>query len=181
MTTNSDIPTAQTGGDQYQSIMEKLKDEARRSWHGDEGERRAQRLEAFLETLLSEYASVLGLSKFEVLRAIEGARTYSAINYYQSAKFPSLANVRVFDTQAELLAAMPSKRFRCPACNEISTNPYECDSGKKQNSKVCDWKSYGLFRTAGKGFRFTIREGFLENPIVDEIFMPVDFEAQATA
>lgn len=160
-----------------EQIIDKLKDEARRSWHGAEGERRAERLESFLRPMLAEYAAALGLAEPDVLAAIEGRRTYSAINYYQRANFPELSGVRIFANRAEALAAMPSRQFRCPACAGVSTDPYECDSGKKLKGKACDWKSYGLFRTVGKGFRFTIREGFLEQPRVEEIFMPLEFES----
>lgn len=159
-----------------QEIIERLKEEARNSWHGTEGERRAERLGTFLKTMLPEYASVLGLSEAEILTAIEGRRTYTAINYYQPANFPSLKDVRVFDTQADALAAMPSKRFRCPACGGTSTDPYECNSGESLGDKTCDWKSWGLLRSLGKGFRFTIKEGFLDQPRVDEIFMPIELE-----
>lgn len=161
-------------------IIEELKDKARASWSGEEGERRAERLEAFLRKLLPQYAEKLGLTQEQVLRALESKRNYSCLNYYQEAKFPSLESVRVFETQADLKAAIPSMKFRCPSCGELSANPYECNTGaKRKDGSVCDWKSYGLFGTLGKGFRFTVREGFLDHPRIDEIFMPVEFEQAA--
>ncbi len=67
--------------------------------------------------------------------------------------------------------ACPSRKFRCPSCGGLSSNPYECNA-----SKECDWKSYGFFRTMGKGVRIAIKEGFIENPQIHEIFMPLEFE-----
>jgi hypothetical protein len=163
-----------------EEIIEQLKTKARATWSGGEGDRRAERLEAFLRKLLPEYAAKLGLTQEAVLRALEGKRDYCCVNYYQEANFPSLENVKVFDSEAELRAAIPSMTFRCPACGKLSTNPYTCNSGaKRTDGSLCDWKSYGLFRTLGKGFRFTIRQGFLDNPRVDDIFMPVEFEQAA--
>lgn len=163
-----------------EEIIEQLKDKARATWSGQTGEERAERLEAFLRKMLPQYAEKLGLTPEEVLRALEGKRDYCCVNYYQEANFPNLDGVRVFETQAELKAAVPSMKFRCSSCNELSSNPYRCNTGaKRKDGSVCDWKSYGLFGTLGKGFRFTIREGFLENPRVDDIFMPVEFEQAA--
>lgn len=170
------MPDTETAA--MQNTIEALKQKARDSWPGVEGERRAERLETFLQRLLPEYAEKLGLSQAEVLNALESGRSYSAINYYQAAKFPPLADVDVYDSQDDLKAAIPSMTFRCPCCEEVSTDPYECNSGanKKGSEEPCDWKAYGLFGTLGKGYRFTIKAGFLDNPRVDEIFMPVDME-----
>lgn len=161
-----------------ETTIEMLKQKARDSWHGETGESRAKSLEVFLRKMLADYSKNLGLPEADILAAIESKRDYSAINYYQEANFPSLEGVRVFDTLEALKAAIPSKKFRCPSCGGISTDPYECNSGVfvGGDKHACNWKAYGLFRTAGKGFRFTIKDSFLEKPRVDEIFMPVDFE-----
>lgn len=158
-----------------EATIEKLKDQARKCWGGTAGEKLAQDHESFLRKMLADYSKNLELPQADILAALESRRNYSAVNYYQAANFPTLDGVKVFETQADLRAAIPSMKFRCPACNGISTDPYTCNSGVVEKGKVCDWKTWGLFRTAGKGFRFTIKEGFLENPRVDEIFMPVDF------
>jgi hypothetical protein len=159
-----------------QETIDKIKKEAAGGWGGEHGQRLADEVEAFILKLLPEYAVALGLSQEAVLEAIETKRDYWAPNYYQAANFPSLKDVRVFETQVELRAAIPSMKFRCPHCGGISTDPYDCNSGIEVGGKRCDWKTYGLFRTLGKGFRFTIKEGFLERPRVDEIFMPVEME-----
>lgn len=162
-----------------QETIEVLKNKARESWEGKTGEDRATKLESFLNKMLSEYSEKLGLSQYEVLAAIEESRSYSAINYYQECNFPSLEGVDIYETLSDLKAAIKTMAFKCPACSGISSNPYECNSGvKSDEGKVCDWKSYGLLRTLGKGYRFTIKESFLEKPRIDEIFMPVDLESK---
>ncbi|MCX4027897.1 hypothetical protein H0A36_25840 [Endozoicomonas sp. SM1973] len=158
-----------------QTIINQLKEKARGSWEGEVGEDRAVKLESFLNKMLTEYSEKLGYSKYEIISATEKTRNYSAINYYQEANFPSLEGVDVYETLEDLKAAIKTVAFKCPACNGISTNPYECNSGvKSKEGEVCDWKSYGLFRTLGEGYRFTIKESFLEKPRIDEIFMPID-------
>lgn len=137
---------------------------------------------AFIRQFTAEYAEVLSLSQADVIEAIEAKRDYSAPNFYQQANFPSLDGVRLFDTLEAFRAAIPSRKFRCPCCQGISTDPYACNSGdKKSDGETCNWKSYGLFRTIGKGMRVVIKEGFLEHPEVHEIFMPVEFEEQTAA
>ncbi|PIC66750.1 hypothetical protein CSV71_08020 [Sporosarcina sp. P21c] len=43
-------------------------------------------------------------------------------------------------------------KFRCPACDRISTNTDECNSREeREDDKICDWKVYGLFGDLGEG------------------------------
>ena len=158
---------------QFEKTFEKLKDEARKSWSGQIGEDRAKDLESFLRKKLKDYSDALGYSEDQILESIESRRNYSAINYYQESKFPDLSCVRLFDTEAELRASITKLEFRCPACSGVSTDPYKCNASDK-----CNWRTSGLFGTFGKGFRFTIKESFLQKPFVDEIFMPIEFEGE---
>ena len=162
--------------EQMRTTIDKITSEARGS-----GDDCARRVEAFLLKMLADYSGAFGVSQEQLLEAVESKRNYYAPNYYQEATFPSLNGVRVFATQADLLEAFPSRQFVCPACEAISSNPYACNSGKLDaDGRVCDWKAYGLLRTLGKGLRFTIREGFLDHPRIDEIFMPLEMaEVQA--
>lgn len=161
-------------------ILEKLKQNARDSWKGQTGEDRAVRLEKCINRFTSEYAEAFNITADQVLEAIESKRNYSAINYYQDGKFPELKDIRIFDTQSEFLASIPSKQFRCPSCKAISKDPYTCNSGAEMSKgKICDWKSYGLFGCLGEGFTFTIKESFLEKPFIDTCFMPLEFEKDA--
>ena len=168
-----------------EAIIEILKKEVRNNWFGDVGERHAVKLENFLREMLADYSTNLRLPPEHILAVLEKRRTYNAVNFYQEANMPNLKNVRVFETQDDFKKAFPSMRFRCPFCNGITSNPYECNSGVKKvgrgGDKACDWKTYGLFRTLGKGFRFTIKKGFLEKPFIDEIFMPLELESNAEA
>lgn len=136
-----------------------------------------------IDRMLPQYSAFLGLPEVEILRAIEGKRDYWSPNYYQDSKWPDLGgDVRVFKSQQEMMAAIGKMEFRCCTCNGITTNPYECNSGLEMEAgKTCDWKTYGLFRTMGHGLRFTFKDGFLDNPKVDEIFMPIAFEKKDAA
>lgn len=161
-----------------EEIIQKLKKQAYDSWPGAEGERRSERIETFVRETIGEYSTAFGVDAGQLLASIEAKRTYLCCNFYQLANFPSLKNVRVFKTRADLLASIPSKRFRCPCCKQISKNPYECDSGfMRDDSKVCDWKSWGLLGTMGLGARVAVQEGFIERPKIEEIFMPIEWEA----
>ncbi len=154
--------------------MDAIRSQALNSWHGEEGIRRAERVEKLINETLENYSEVLKLEKEAIFLAIENNRGYAAVNYYQRANFPKLEkDVAVFKTIVDLKAAIKKNEFRCPSCHGVSTNPYECNVGK------CDWKSYGLLRTLGQGFRCVVIEKFLEHPVVEEIFMPLSMEKAA--
>jgi hypothetical protein len=161
-----------------ETIIEDIKQKARETWDGDEGERRAQRVEALIRKILPNYAQAIGKSELEILEAIENFRIYSVVNYYQDANFPLLDDIKVYQTEDELREIVGKAGFRCPACEGVSSNPYECDAGVVRDGVICNWKAYGLFKTFGKGLRFTIVEKFMEIPKVDEIFMPVAMEQE---
>ena len=127
----------------------------------------------------------------EILEAFAKKRSYSVINYYQKGNFPSLGgqNVKIFETKDDFLKAFPSKKFICPCCDGISTDPNTCNSGdlmtqekrsKKgkitQKSEICNWKSYGLFGTLGEGYGFIIKDKFIEDPIIYDIFQPIELK-----
>ena len=55
------------------------------------------------------------------------------------------------------------------------TQEKENKKGKvTQKAEVCNWKSYGLFGTLEGGFRFVVKEDFLDHPIIYDIFMPLE-------
>ena len=161
-----------------ENIIEDIKQQASATWTGDEGERRAESVEAVIRKILPNYAQAIGKSELEILEAIENFRTYSVVNYYQDANFPLLDDIKVYQTEDELREIVGKAGFRCPACEGVSSNPYECDAGVERDGVTCNWKAYGLFGTFGKGLRFTIVEKFMEIPKVDEIFMPVAMEQE---
>ena len=156
-------------------IIEKLKEQARESWTGETGEERADRLEVFLRAMLKEYSAVLGFSEIDIFTKLEERRDYSAINYYQLANFPSLKDVRVYDTVEQLRNDFQSGKFVCPNCKKLSTDCTACDSGLiMKDGTPCSWKAWGLFGTFGTGLRFIVKDEFLNRPVVHEIFMPLE-------
>ena len=164
-----------------EQIIEKLKQSARDSWSGPTGELRAVEIETFVRKMAAEYSAALNIAESDLLAAIEAKRTYTAINYYQAANFPSLDGVKILENLDEFKRLYPSGKYRCPACDGISSDPYACNSGvvRSEEGEPCNWKAYGLFGTLGKGLRITLRERFIDRPMIDEIFMPI--EACATA
>lgn len=130
----------------------------------------------FVRKLTKNYSAVLGYSEYEILKALESKRTYTAANYYQVANFPLLdENVKIFSNTKELLESTKNGKFICPACKQEQTDPYKCNSGFIVNGKKCNWTSFGLLGTLNGGFRFTIKDTFLDTPMIENCFLPVSF------
>ena len=157
-----------------EKMIETIKDEARRSWSGEIGEKRATEVEKYLRNKLKDYSDVTGLTQEEILKAWESHRNYSAINYYQECMQPSIKSgrVKVFNTTEEMMASIGDMKFRCPACEGISTNPYRCDSGIENKGKTCDWNVGGLFGDLGKGVFVYCKD----KVIGETIFTPIAWE-----
>ncbi len=140
------------------------------------------RVDGFVKEIVEiceHYGKFFNQSPVNVFRAFEKKRDYSYPNYYQWAKFPKLDGVMVFEDEKEMFEKLkPKLGFRCPACECISKNAYQCDSGaKKSDGKTCDWKSYG-FMKAKSNLRFTIKKNWIENPVIDECFRPIALEGK---
>lgn len=148
----------------YNEIIE----QARLTWSGPEGDKRAERVKQILDTRLENYSNVTGFSKDEVLVALEKVRNVNTVNFYQANRLPLLENVYVFDTLADIKEKFPSKKFICPKCGKISTDPYEC------SQPDCDWKVYGLLGDLGKGIKIIVKELFLSHPVPETIFKPIE-------
>lgn len=175
------------------TIKEKIKyiqKQALESWSGQGGIDRKNSVMACIRRFSREYAKAFNLRPLKILEAVENRRDYCAVNFYQDCNFPSLKDgVQIFETKKDFFNKFPSKKFTCPCCNAISTDPNTCNSGdlmtqekrsKKgkitQKAEICNWKSYGLFGTMGKGYSFMIKEGFLEDPIIYDIFQPIELK-----
>ena len=139
---------------------------------------RGEKMEAFIRSMLKNYSEVLGFTELEIIESLEKKRTYWCLNYYQEANMPKLEkDIVIFNTLDEFRKKFPSHKFRCPICGGVSTDPQTCDSGKEmEKGKICDWKSYGLFGTMGKGYGFIIKDDFLEYAVIYDIFRPIELE-----
>lgn len=94
------------------------------------------------------YADKLQIPWKEIIQSWEEDRHYWYMNYYQECNQPKIEsdNVFVFESAEEMRKQVGNK-FMCPCCHGISTNPYECNSGKKlARNKTCNWTSYGLLQ-----------------------------------
>ena len=133
--------------------------------------RYVEKLNWITERIL-HYAEKLHLSASELLDKWEEKRDYWYMNYYQDCNLPKIEgnNVFVFETVDDFLKSIPSKKFICPYCKGITTNPYECNAGIKQDNKTCNWKVYGLFDL---GHVTVFVKDTLQS---DTIFIPVDWE-----
>lgn len=122
------------------------------------------------------YAEKTGLSADDILDAWENDRTYWYMNYYQESNQPEIKddNVRLFETLQNLIDSVGNKGFRCPNCGGVTKNPYECDTQIEVSGKTCNWKSYGLFGTMGKGATVFVKEKIR----VDTLFMPIAWETE---
>ena len=124
-----------------------------------------------------EYGEKLGMPWQEVLNGWEEDRNYWYMNYYQESKQPSIGSqrTRVFETEQDLLDAIGRDGFYCPACGGISSNPYECNSGKIVDGKKCNWKVYGLLGDLGKGTYVYVKKARRG----ETIFTPVAWTKEA--
>lgn len=94
------------------------------------------------------YSEKLGIPIGEIIQSWEEDRRYWYMNYYQDCNQPLIEanNVFIFENLEEMRQKC-GKEFICPCCKGISTNPYECNSGKMVGKKKkCDWKSYGFLQ-----------------------------------
>ncbi len=148
----------------YKEIIEK----ARSTWDGKEGDNRAESVKNIIDTRLENYSTVTGFSKKEILEALEKFRRVNTVNFYQKSNLPLLESVLVFDSIKDFKKRFPSGVYTCPSCDKESKNPYECDQPK------CDWKVYGLLGDLGKGIKVIIKDKFLEHPVPENIFKPIE-------
>ena len=95
---------------------------------------------------VAHYSHKTGISPEIILNAWEEDRTYWYQNYYQDSNQPKLDDsVLVIHDPLEFKKKYHHGGYICPACGKISTDHNEC------TVEPCDWKSYGLFGTLGKG------------------------------
>ena len=156
------------------SGYEKLKADVEHDLKRNEGSRCQEKFE-WVIARAKHYAEKTGLPWESILDAWEKRRSYWYMNYYQECNQPEIKgdNVKIFDSVEDMRKSMGEMKFRCPSCGGVSSNPYECNSGKEMSKgKVCDWKVYGLFGDLGKGVYV-----FCKDKVKGErIFMPLAWE-----
>jgi len=168
-----------------------IQKQALSSWGGEEGINRKNNVMICIRRFTREYAKAFNSTPLEILKVVEKSRDYCATNFYQDCNFPSLekGKVEIFKTGKDFFNKFPSQKFTCPMCSGISTDPNTCNSGdlmvkekksKKgkitQKAEICNWKSYGLFGTLGKGYKFVVKDCFLKKPIIYEYFPPIELK-----
>lgn len=169
-------------GDTIEQILEQIGNEIGKNWGGERGEKDRIEKNTFIEQKLSQYSERLGMDRLSILRAFERARNVNCMNWYQECHLPNLEKVEVIVKDGkEFLARFPSKKFICPFCQGETSDPQECNSGlmvkniKGGKKTVCNWKSYGLFGTMGKGVQVLIIDDFLAGVgQVHDIFRPIE-------
>jgi hypothetical protein len=164
----------------YTKLKKAILDDAK---SGLKEEDRLKKLQ-FAVDRAKHYEEKTGVSASEILTAWEKDRSFWYMNYYQDANQPLIQgeSVRVFDTTDHLIESIGKEGFRCPHCNGVTRNPYECKSGVRlpllnsgKKSQLCNWKVYGLFGSLGKGvYVFVKAELKGEN-----MFMPIAWEKAA--
>ena len=128
------------------------------------------------------YSEKTGLDWKDILKGWEQQRGYWYMNFYQEANLPEIKaeNVIVVESKEDYLKKFPAKKFICPYCKGISTDPNECNSGiavellngKKKTKEICNWKSYGLFGTMGGGIHIFLKDSCK----IIEIFKPIELK-----
>lgn len=160
-------------------LIEKLFDirlEAEREVYSKDYKEKAIKLEIYLRGKLEQYSEILSIPAEVILERWENDRTGSLFNYYQEFNQPDLTkkDAYIFETTHDMNHAVGDDGFTCPRCRGISTSPTQCDTHNKLNgtTEVCDWNSYGLFGTLGKGVYVFNKETLTG----DHIFKPVKFK-----
>ncbi len=162
----------------YKSLREKILGD---TTSGRTEQERLKKLD-FAVDRAKHYEEKTGIPAGEILTAWETRRSQWYMNYYQDANQPKIEgdSVRVFETKDELIESIGKDGFRCPHCNGVTRNPYECDSrvnlpllNSGGKALACNWRVYGLFGSLGKGvYVFVKAELTGEN-----IFKPVAWES----
>jgi len=126
------------------------------------------------------YSEKTGIAWEEILKGWEEQRGYWYQNFYQESNQPEIKseNVIIVESKEDFWNKFPSKKFICPYCKGVSTDPYECNSGeivellngKKKVKEKCNWKVYGLFGSMGDGVHVFVKSDLR----LLEIFKPLE-------
>jgi len=113
------------------------------------------------------YQEKTGIDWKDILKGWEEQRTYWYENFYQECNQPEIKtdNVIVVKNREEFFSKYPSKKFICPYCKGITTDPNSCNSGVKVKllngkgkEEICNWCSGGLFGTLDGGVHVFLKD-----------------------
>lgn len=157
-------------------LQDKLED-SYESWGFD----RMQPTKQFIFERSKQWSEVLGIPYFEIIDKWLDKCDYSMINYFQDANQPELdKSIKIFETFEDFEKSVGNKGFRCPYCNGVSSDMWNCNSGKmvklinKKGKHKCNWSAGGFFGTLGKGTFVFIKETFN----YATIFTPIAWEGE---
>lgn len=158
-------------------LFEKIKsDSISASRHSPEvGLTRNEKAMSFLLDALEQYHTGLGISKLDLLTSWERVRgSIIPVNFYQKSIIPDLEKVAVFETLAQFNEKFPSHKSICPRCEGVSTDYYQCNSGKTVKGNTCNWIANSAFSGMKGIYIFMIKEVFEEFPVPNHIFIPIE-------
>lgn len=160
-------------------ILQEIILEVYGGWGGKEGEKRVLEVLIFISERIPQYAKVVGKTDLDFLILYANARRVNYNNWFSDTYLPDLDTVFVFDTIDDFKTKFPSGKYICPSCEGESTDFQTCNSGLRNTGQKCNWRSYGLFGTLGKGIKIYIKDMVTDFPKPIEIFMPIELYKQA--
>lgn len=128
------------------TLIEKLTNDKGWNTLNSDGSRRFDKKLIWLRKMIIQYAEKLNMTIGDVVNSFEDNRDYSWPNYYQEANFPNLDKVdevTIYETIDDFKKA--NKLFKCPACGNVYTHPYQCEHRVKKDG-ICNWTAGGLFK-----------------------------------
>lgn len=161
-------------------VLKRLEDrlqEAYESWGVD----RMQPTKQFIFERSKQWSGVLNIPYFQIIDKWLDMCNYSMINYFQGANQPKLdKTTRIFETMEDFKKSVGDKGFRCPYCNGVSSDMWNCNSGEMvellntKGKHKCNWSAGGFLGTLGKGTFVFIKESFA----YARIFTPIEWEKE---
>lgn len=161
-------------------VLKRLEDklqESYESWGFD----RMQPTKQFIFERSKQWSEILGIPYFEIIDKWLDKCDYSMINYFQDANQPKLdKSTKIFETIEDFKKSVGDKGFRCPYCNGVSSDMWNCNSGKmvelinQKGKHKCNWSAGGFLGTLGKGTFVFIKETFA----YATMFTPVAWEVE---
>lgn len=149
-------------------VLNKIAVQIYNGWPGSVWISRINEAIAFISWILDWYAKMYQKNKLETLEIITKSANISYCNWFQNANLPKIDNVYVYKNAEDFFTKHPEKKYICPKCEWVSTNPCEC------NAWWCDWKVYGLFSDLWKGISIFFTDEIENSGKPQKIFKPIN-------